>query len=274
MKPSSIGWCDFSGGNLNFVSGCTPVSEGCANCYAAAIYKRWGKDFSNVVSSDDKLDKLLSIRFPQYSPKRGAPHKPMAFVCDTGDLFHPSVRQLFVSHAFTEMQFRNDVIWIVLTKRPERIRKMLEYKCDYPAPNIWLGVTAENQARADERIPILLNSWPGTKFVSIEPMLEPVDVSAYLTCPMCNGSGWHDDGNCECGGAPSLDWVICGAESGPNRRPFEVEWAKELYEQCKEAGVAFYGKQDSGLYPGKPLLIVGEMIREWPRQRAAKEQGE
>jgi protein gp37 len=263
MKQSAIGWTDFSGGNLNFVSGCSPVSEGCQNCYARAIYERWGKDFSKVTYSQNKLDALLKIKFPQYSPKRGAPHKPMAFVCDTGDLFHPDVPASFITDAFEVMAFRKDVTWLVLTKRPERMNEVLYGESggwylgggDF-IENVWLGVTAENQTSADERIPILLDTPAAVRFVSIEPMLEPINLSSVPGLNKCGQAGLDIVHNF---------FVICGAESGARRRQFKTEWAAKLYKQCKQAGVPFFGKQDSGLYPGTPLLIDGEIIHEWPK---------
>ncbi len=253
MKTSAIGWTDFSGGDLNFVTGCTPVSEGCQNCYARAIYKRWGRDFDTVTIHEDKLHRLYRRMSGGYSPKRGPGHWPMAFVCDTGDLFHPDVPDEFILSAVTMMAYREDVSWQVLTKRPERMRDWYaQYGYQYQLggeSNIWLGVTAENQARADERIPLLLDTPAAVRFVSVEPMLGPVDLRRYLR------------------GAQHLSWLICGAESGPRRRPFDIQWARDLWVYCHCAGVAYFGKQDSGLKPGTPLL-VGDgdtVIHEWPQ---------
>lgn len=275
MKTSAISWTDYSGGVLNFVRGCTPVSEGCTNCYARAIYDRFGRDFSQVVCDDDALRKLLTVRFPQYSPKRGAPHKPMAFVCDTGDLFHETVTDGFIETALSFMSSSNDVIWQILTKRPTRMRAIVSIYCKRAVrkalpSHVWLGVTAENQRRADERIPILLDTPAAVRFVSVEPMLEHIDLSyckyheySPTYCTQCTGHehlchGWLD----------GIDWVICGAESGPKRRPFDVSWALNLYEQCREAGVPFFAKQDSDLRPGKPLVLPGHgVVHEWPEER-------
>jgi len=94
MKQSAIGWTDFSGGDLNFVTGCTPVSEGCKNCYAKAIYERFGRDF-DVTIHPQNIMALRRHDWPKWSPKRGPGYKPMAFVCDTGDLFHENVSSPF-----------------------------------------------------------------------------------------------------------------------------------------------------------------------------------
>lgn len=246
MKRSRITWTDYSGGDLNVVTGCTPVSEGCANCYARAIYERFGLDHSKVMIREDKLQRLSKMRLPQDGNRRGPNSKPMCFICDTGDLFHPDVPEEFISDVFEMMARRQDVIWQVLTKRPDRMREIVT-RWGQPMPvHVWLGVTCENQARADERIPLLLQTPAAVRFVSCEPMLEPIDL-----------------GKCR-----MLDWVICGAESGPHRRPFDRAWAANLYAQCAHANVAFFGKQDSDLKPGKPLYIAGEVIHQWPEVTA------
>ena len=251
MKQSAIGWTDFSGGDLNFVTGCTPVSEGCKNCYAKAIYERFGRDF-DVTIHPQKIMALRGHDWPQWSPKRGPGYKPMAFVCDTGDLFHEDVSSTFASGAIDVMSDVRRVTFQVLTKRPERMREMVGAHLDanrgrvsHMPSNIWFGVTAENQARVDERIPVLLNTPAALRFVSIEPMLGPVSLAPE----------WLDHG---------LDWVICGAESGPKRREFDQGWAESLYAQCAEAGIPFFGKQSSGLRPGEPLYIDGKQVLEWP----------
>jgi len=292
MKTSAIGWTDFSGGDLNFVTGCTPISEGCKNCYARRIYERFGRDFSQVTFHADKLARLQRKRFPKYSPKRGEGHKPMAFVVDTGDLFHPDVPDEQIEAAFRVMIERDDVVWQVLTKRAKRMQSLLSfwhgigtYPLYYPS-NIWLGVTVENQRCADERIPLLIDTPAAVKFISVEPMLEAIDLTwhlvrlheyvhtSYVTRDMA-----IDCGDIELEGEPFteqieedyefglIDWIICGGESGPDRRPFDVQWAVDLYEQCRGAGVYFFGKQDSDLYPGKPLILPGYgVVHEWPEE--------
>lgn len=290
MKTSNISWTDYSGQDLNFVSGCTPVSEGCQNCYARAIYKRWGRDHSIVTAHEDKLHRLARAKFPEHSPKRGEWHRPMAFVCDTGDLFHESVPEDFIMHTLEVMESRPDVIWQVLTKRAARMRDIVRMG----APggllrgNIWLGVTAENQQRADERIPILLDTPAAVRFVSVEPCLSAVDLRPYLwrygtyteTAYITHDEAL-DMGDAELEGIPidgpaqeqwspdgRLSWIIAGAESGPHRRPFDVAWAVDLYEQCKDAGVAYFYKQGSALKPGQHDELPGlGVVHEWPTER-------
>lgn len=241
-KQSPIGWTDYSGGNLNFIVGCMPVLEGCQNCYARCWAETWGRDFSKVRIYPEKLESLLTDKF--IGPFKRGCERPMCFVVDLGDLFHPDVPDSFIMRALEIFSRRIDVDWQVLTKRPERMYNL--WGGDYLAQNIWVGVTAENQQRANECILALINmrKWNRTiRFVSVEPMLEPIMLP----------------------GLADLQWVICGAESGPNRRSFNSEWALDLWRQCQEARVPFFGKQDSAMRPGKPLLLEGQEVKEWPR---------
>lgn len=283
MKRSKIAWTDYSGGDLGFVIGCSPVSAGCQNCYVAAWAKRAGRDFDQVTTYPDKLRRLEKAQWMHKGALDRGQAKPMCFVCNMGDLFHPDVPTSFIDDALHVMAVRSDVDWQVLTKRPERMHEVVSDWCwevqgSLPS-NIWLGVTAENQAAADERIPILLGTPAKLRWVSVEPMLGPVDIAAYLKrCPECGGSGYIRYGPtegefCGCMGEKALDWVVCGAESGPRHRPFEVEWAASLYAQCRDAGVPFFGKQASGVKPGLPLYLDGQMFHEWPVGRWARERG-
>ena len=124
MKPSAIAWTDYSGGIWNIVTGCTPADRSCANCYARAIYTRFGRDFGTEIWPD-KLDRWREAKLPPYSPKRGEGHRPMVFVVDMGDLFHETVPNVFIEAAFGVMLWRKDVIWQVLTKRPQRMAQFV-----------------------------------------------------------------------------------------------------------------------------------------------------
>ncbi len=284
---SAIGWTDFSGGDANFVTGCTPVSEGCRNCYARAIYERFRRDFSQVEWHVEKLERLARWWPANFVSKRDNPQqadrawRPTVFVCDTGDLFHEAVPFEFISEAFSVMATRMSVDWQVLTKRPARMLEFVLWRGDgLPVSrNIWLGVTAENQETADERIPLLLEVPAAVRFVSVEPMLGPVDLSRYLLLTGASTAGpWRDALGRHRGGGgiggqmltstPSGDiaWVICGAESGPNRRRFDPQWAVDLYYQCYEADVPYFYKQGSALRPGGDAELPGfGKVQEWPR---------
>ncbi|MBP2194526.1 DUF5131 family protein, partial [Nocardia goodfellowii] len=149
----------------------------------------------------------------------------------------------------------------VLTKRPRRARRMAEQGLTFP-PNVWFGVSVEDQATADLRIPELNRIPAAVRFLSCEPLLGPVDLRWHLfphPCPDGCGCRWPDDGDayeCGCGGAcsrwaptPALDWVIVGGESGTNSRPMHPHWVQALREQCLDAGAAFFFKQWGGRTP-------------------------
>ncbi len=136
--------------------------------------------------------------------------------------------------------------WLLLTKRPQNVLRMVpeKWKAGFPA-NVWIGATVENQARADERIPQLLNIPATVRFLSCEPLLGPVD----LGWPIAGAPAhfWK-------GGKPTendrIHWVICGGESGPGARPMHPDWARSLRDQCSAAGVPFFFKQwGEWLYP-------------------------
>jgi protein gp37 len=139
----------------------------------------------------------------------------------------------------------------------------------WPLPNVWLGVTAENQEQADKRIPILLQIQAAVRFVSVEPMLGPISLGAWLLSP-----GWiptyYDPDNCN--GYPSaeptnenIQWVICGGESGPGARPIHPEWARNLRDQCVAAGVPFFLKQmDVAGKLVKMPELDGQRWAQWP----------
>jgi protein gp37 len=126
----------------------------------------------------------------------------------------------------------------------------------WPLPDVWLGVSAEDQQRADERIPILLETPAAVRFVSYEPALGPVDVSEYL-----------DPAAAPCGETEAtLDWLIAGAESGPGARPMDEAWVRSVRDQCAAAGVPFFYKQrvEAGRKVSLPVLD-GRQHAEWPR---------
>ena len=219
----------YKGETWNPITGCSPVSAGCENCYAERISKRFGWPWGSPVFHPERVDQ----------PSRWK--KPRAiFVCSMGDLFHEQVSGQDINRICMQMWNNRRHIFLILTKRPERMKRWTEKKAEFchwqPEDiwprHIWLGVTAENQETADERIPILLEIPAAKRFVSVEPMLEPVDLSAHggIHCPDAKGL---------------LDWVICGGESGPKARPMKWEWAIHLLGQCEEAGVPFFMKQMS-----------------------------
>jgi protein gp37 len=240
-EKSSIEWTDAT---WNPITGCTKVSEGCKNCYAERIAKRFWKDrsFSDIKLFLNKLGEPIHWKKPR-----------KIFVCSMSDLFHPNISDGTISGIWEVMQYSAPWhTYIVLTKRPERMRDILQmWECEGTsgvANNIWLGVTAENQKMADERIPILLETPAAVRFVSVEPMLGKIDLRKYLAVPTF-------DEKPKDGYPFLLDWVICGCESGSGARPFDWRWAQDLKNQCLNADVPFFYKQ--GRYDGKIKKLPG-----------------
>lgn len=231
MSKSKIEWTDRV---WNPVTGCTKISEGCKNCYAERQSKRFAgmngypaDDPFKVTLHPDRLEEPLHWKKPS-----------RIFVCSMGDLFHGDVTMGFISRVFSTIRRCPQHTFIVLTKRPVKMLHAVNDYVDGALPNLWLGVTAENQETADERIPLLLKTPAAVRFVSIEPMLGPVSF---------RWSAWDGLGTKKItdhlDGLRMLDWVICGGESGPGARPMHPDWARSLRDQCKEAAVPFFFKQ-------------------------------
>jgi protein gp37 len=222
-------------------------------------------------------------RGPNYcAPCEGEPSRPLrVFVNSMSDLFHEGLASLEIERVFETMVEASQHTFQVLTKRPSRMLDWVRWWLDrgsdesvgYTArmpPNVWLGVSVEDQATADERIPLLLQTPAAVRFVSYEPALGPVafDISRWGECyhPRHDGRDHEaDHRDCSC----HLDWVIVGGESGPGARPFDVAWARSTVEQCKAAGVAVFVKQ-LGAKPWEPVEGVGPM----PMHLASKKGGD
>lgn len=214
----------------------------------------------------------------------------MIFVCAHGDLFHDAVEQWMIAEIFGVMIASHHIrghIFQVLTKRAERMRQllndpefweevmdaassqvmervdpldrrsddaratMLDYDADNPPPGIWIGVSVEDQERADERIPLLLQTPAAVRWLSCEPLLGAVDLTQHLwgrarPCAECTR-----DADCGCSWYPrgavpnesALHWAVAGGESGTRARPMHPDWARSLRDQCAAAGVPFFFKQ-------------------------------
>jgi protein gp37 len=254
MGKSNIEWTDMT---WNPVTGCTQISAGCKNCYAKKMANRFKgmglKKYRNnfeVTCHPDALDKPLGWTKPQ-----------RAFVCSMGDLFHEDVPDDFIQKVWAVLATATQHTYLILTKRPERMFGFVQDRINKgwgPAcRNVYLGVSVEDQATADERIPLLLQAPAAKRFVSYEPALGPVDFSSYLPhkfnrephCPWCEdcipneGVSDHWKQIREDNHGPFLDQIIMGGETGPGARPMHPDWARSVRDQCKEAGVPFFFKQ-------------------------------
>lgn len=275
---SRIEWTDAT---WNPITGCTLVSEGCRSCYAAEIaagrlrhhpsrkgLARRNADGVAAFTGEVRLNEdWLDQPFRWRRPRR-------IFVCAHGDLFHEAVPDDWILMIFEMMR---NAFWHnfqVLTKRPERMRELLIrmgegrifplWLAPWPLPNVWLGVSAEDQATADARIPPLLETPAAVRFLSAEPLLGPIDLwqirfrnrhggeenwNVLDEDPHCPRCGAPAGGRCDCAQpqtivtSPTIDWVIAGGESGRNARPMHPDWARKLRDQCQAAGVPFFFKQ-------------------------------
>lgn len=270
---------------LTLVEGCTPVSESCENCWALEMEKRFHKNDNN------------EIRFMPERLGRIKRKKPKVYSI-WNDLFHPSISMSDIFCAFQAFEVYNHNKYLILTKRPERALRFAQH-VEWEKRNfnhIWIGTTVENQKRADERIPFLLQIPAAVRFVSVEPMLSSVDLSEYL-CDiieiddlteshpsgfqrkfideflegkrkfigrrkMIHGSYGHcmnypDGFTVTLKKARSLDWIIAGGESGANARPMFNNWVTSLQSQCRFAEAAFLFKQWGEWMPLKVNAVGG-----------------
>lgn len=245
-KNTGISWCDAT---WNPIRGCTVVSEGCANCYAATMAARFGgpgQAYEGLAKmSGGKgiwtgkvtiVEHMLDLPLRWKKPQR-------IFVNSMSDLFHDAISDDDIKYIWRVMKIAKQHTFLVLTKRPARMRAFVNRhsRLNGVVPNIWLGVSAENQQRAHERIWLLLDTPAAVRFASIEPQLGPVDLHDFLREDA--GPAWAGENRA----APSLDWVIVGGESGRNHRPFDPQWARDLRDQCLAAGVPYFFKQHGGL---------------------------
>lgn len=227
--PTKIEWAEET---WNPVTGCTPISEGCANCYAKRMSKRLAgrcgypqDDPFKITLHPDKLDQPLRWKKPR-----------MVFVCSMGDLFHEDVDEGFICRIFDIISICEQHTFLILTKRPDRMADFFKRCIHGRWKNLWLGVTAENQARADERIPMLLQIPAAKRFVSVEPMLGPMDLEIWGQYEHPDNEGYGVDA------IKCLDWIICGGETGPGARPMRPDWVRSLRDQCQAAGTPFFFK--------------------------------
>lgn len=271
---TNIEWCDHT---FNPWVGCTKVSAGCANCYAehstpSRVFNvAWGKGAPRRRTSVANWKKPLAWAADPYDPTR----RRRVFCGSLCDVFDPEVPDQWRTDLFDLIYRTKTLDWLLLTKRPAHAVKMLAGECgsifapetfQSLFPNVWFGVSAEDQRAWDERVPILAKIPAVRKFVSCEPLLGPIemcghDASAFPT---------------------ALNWVIFGGES-LGGRPCNVEWIRDGVRQARAFGLAVFVKQLGSnpiLEPG-PVSVALEdpkggdidefpadlRIREWPVQR-------
>lgn len=297
---TGIEWTDAT---WNPVRGCSRVSAGCENCYAekvAARFHRPGLAYEGLTRETAKgrvwngeimlLPEQLDQPLRWRKPRR-------IFVNSMSDLFHEGVPESFIRDVFGVMSRAKQHTFQILTKRPERMRRTAK-ALGFNLPNVWLGVSVEDQAAADERIPLLLQTPAAVRFLSVEPLLGPVDLlypkTVWPDGPQRCCSGFE----CGCMGKPVdppliwgnggwIDWIIVGGESGPGARPCDVKWIASIVQDCRDAGVPCFVKQlgakaiddrllNVGVKPARPYRLPlksrkGDDPSEWPEALRVQE---
>ena len=245
---SGIEWTDQT---WNIMTGCTKVSPGCDNCYMFRDYPRLRRMGVRGYELEPDTVQLLESRLEQ---PLGWTRPRRIFVNSMSDLFHWRAGDEFLLRVFGVMfraAERNGHTFQVLTKRPGRavgFWKKYQEQLGAWHPNVWAGTSVEKQKYAP-RLTVLERLPAGVKFCSAEPLLGPLDLEQWL-------------------GEDRINWVICGGESGPDPRPMEEEWARDLRDQCGQAGAAFFLKQLGG-HPdkrgGEKAVLGGERWTRMPR---------
>lgn len=261
---TGIEWTDET---WNPVTGCTRVSPGCDNCYMFAQYPRL-RGF-RLPGYDASPDVVQTVPERLDSPVLRKKKPAKIFVNSMSDLFHPAVSFEFINRVFRRMKEASDThghVFQVLTKRPGRAvgwwnENVSEYPEGWP-PKVWIGTSVENQKYAP-RLDVLSRLPAPIRFVSVEPLLEEVDLSEWLVRGI-------------------VQWVIVGGESGPRARPMRIDWVRSLLYQTREAdetlkqtipdhhNIAFFLKQlggRRGKRSGEEAILDGRTILEMPEQR-------
>lgn len=250
--PTKIEWTEET---LNPIVGCTKISPACRNCYALRFAIRLAHNPRICQRDQHRYLKTLAYSNGEWKwsgqtawfPERlrvleqwGRPRQ--VFMVSMGDMFHESVQAEWITQIFIAMARFHQHTYQVLTKRPEWMRSLLsnpafpriveqtyhQFKTpddpefQWPLPNVWLGVTAENQRCLEERLPLLAATTAALRFVSVEPILGPVDIFDY---------------------ADTIDWVVCGAETGPGAREAFKTDVVSLMNQCMAFDIPFLFKR-------------------------------
>ncbi len=274
-QKTSIEWTDST---WNPIRGCTRISPGCIHCYAeenTALRSdpgRWGAGYAKRTPDGARwtgkvelIEKHLEDPLRWRKPRR-------IFVNSMSDLFHEALSDddiLRVFDVIYRAHLTRDHTFQILTKRPNRMRGFCKrLRFDYGslrlskarsnrrsvAPQLgtmWLGVSVENQRRVDERLPVLITTPAAVRFLSCEPLLERLDLNRWLA-------------------TGKIDWVIVGAESGRRARPMDLDWVRDLRDQCNRNGVHFFFKQDAE--KGRKIhlpILDGRQWTEMPPTQAA-----
>lgn len=227
MKNTKIEWCDHT---VNLWWGCTKVGQGCKNCYAETLANRFGND----IWGDGKERKLVKYPFFELSKlqnsakKRGV--RETVFVGSMMDIFEDLDKRNSEAELSRSLLFLNienggydNLVFLFLTKRPQNVKEIVPrlWKEILPPDNVWYGFSVATQAEYDQTIGIIRHI-QGNKFLSIEPQVKHIALGEK---------------------AKTVQWIIQGGESGRNRRPFDIEWARSMRDECVRLNIPYFFKQ-------------------------------
>lgn len=264
----------------NPIRGCRRRTEGCRNCFAAAIAYRYKGVWGGLADLDPQgvprfngtvrlVETALAVPLRARKPR-------VYFVCDMADLFGDGVPDAWIDRVFATMAQCPQHLFLLLTKRPERMRAYLAGLparraamacdagldwCEWPLPNVWGGASIHDQDSANAFVPEVLAAPLAGRFVSAEPLLGPSSLTRLVLGDLPVAEGVDPRINrmiftldalrgAPESGIPRLDWVIAGGESGPKARPMHPDWARGLRDQCTAVGTPFFFKQWGALLPG------------------------
>lgn len=231
--PTKIKWATET---LNLVVGCTKVSPGCRGCYAEALTLRWKSKFPEGFGNVTLKPERLAVPYHWRKPRR-------VFVNSMSDTFHDDVPTEYLVQMWSMFADTQRHTYMILTKRPERMRDLMVNETLPYLPNVWLGVSAERQKEWDERVPLLGEVMAAEKFVSCEPLLGAINI-------------WPFD--------RLVSWIIVGGESGPKRRAMDLEWPRAIRDQCMASGIPLFYKQGNALHAGHDDLLDGDEHKQIP----------
>jgi protein gp37 len=292
---SKIEWTDAT---WNPIRGCSRVSDGCRNCYAEKVANRFkgkGMPYEGLIAKSGAWNG--NIKFVHHlmdQPTRWKKPRRI-FVNSMSDLFHENVPVETIAEIFGIMARCPQHTFQVLTKRPERMHQLLnsfgfevwvrdciKYEpqaeiMQWPLPNVWLGVSAEDQQTANERIPLLLDTRAAVRWVSAEPLLGEIDLNRIILKesigkpPISISAlrGWYGGWLDAEGNPAKLDWVVVGGESGKGARLIDSDWVRLMRDQCASVETPFFFKQWGQFAPLKASKTELEWMQHFESKKAA-----
>lgn len=270
-ENTKIEWCDHT---FNPWEGCQKVGPGCDHCYAEARNARfsgghaanWGPGAPRRRTSAANWKKPLAwnAAHAEFFAKHG--RRQRVFCASLADVFDNAVAPQWRDDLFRLIEATPNLDWLLLTKRIGNVPNMLPLPFDFDRhfPNVWIGATVVSQQEADRDIPKLLAVPAARRFLSMEPLLGPVDLTRIdidghsEIYPLAGTDGCEDDDGNPAPAIPGLDWVIVGGESGPGARPMHPDWARSLRDQCQAAGVSFLFKQWGDWAPHPEIIDASQ----------------